>query len=260
MLELIDKGQVTEQHPVPLLFVHGACHGAWCWDDHFLDYFAGRGFRATAVSLRGHGASGSTTPLYRMSMSDYVHDVHTAIETIGTAPVLIGHSMGGFILQHYLGRFDAPAAVLLGSVPPVVGMKNGAKRLWRRHPLIALRSNMFGRSHEVFSRRAREALFSAATPSDVIDATVARLGPESRRALFVDVNFRLPNPGSVSTPLLILGAEEDGSVTVDEVHLTARAYNTEATIFPRMGHNMMQDVGWDTVAEHIGRWLEGRGL
>lgn len=260
MLEIIDKGQVTEQHPVPLLFVHGACHGAWCWDDHFLDYFADRGFRSTALSLRGHGASGSTKPLYRTSILDYVDDVRTAVERIGAAPVLIGHSMGGFILQHYLGSFDAPAAVLLGSVPPVIGMRDGAKRLWRRHPLIALRSNMFGRSKEVFSRRAREALFSADTPDDVIEATVARIGPESRRVVFVDVLFLLPKPERVRTPLLVLGAEEDGSVTVDEVQVTARAYGTTATIFPGMGHNMMQDVGWLSVAELIDKWLCGRGL
>ncbi|MGE2730782.1 hypothetical protein ACQI4F_14965 [Mycolicibacterium vaccae] len=78
--------------------------------------------------------------------------------------------------------------------------------------------------------------------------------------MFVDVIFGLPNPERVSTPLLVLGAEDDGSVTVDEVHLTARAYGTTAMIFPRMGHNMMQDVWWLAVAEHIAGWLGERGL
>jgi pimeloyl-ACP methyl ester carboxylesterase len=57
MLEVIDKGSSTESHPVPLLFVHGGYHAAWCWDENFLDYFVGKGFRAVAVSLRGHGRS-----------------------------------------------------------------------------------------------------------------------------------------------------------------------------------------------------------
>ncbi len=43
MLEVIDKGSCSQAHPVPLLFVHGGWHGAWCWDDHFLDFFAGCG-------------------------------------------------------------------------------------------------------------------------------------------------------------------------------------------------------------------------
>ena len=40
MLEVIDKGQNTPAHPVPTMFLHGAFHGAWYWDDHFLDFFA----------------------------------------------------------------------------------------------------------------------------------------------------------------------------------------------------------------------------
>lgn len=47
MLELIDKGFCSHTHPTPLLFIHGAWHAAWCWDDHFLDFFADWGFRAS---------------------------------------------------------------------------------------------------------------------------------------------------------------------------------------------------------------------
>ena len=57
MLEVIDKGSSTESHPVPLLFVHGTWHAAWCWDEHFLDFFADKGYRAVALSLRGHGVN-----------------------------------------------------------------------------------------------------------------------------------------------------------------------------------------------------------
>jgi hypothetical protein len=46
MLDVIDKGSSSESHPVPLLFVHGGEHAAWCCDEHFLDYFAAKGYRA----------------------------------------------------------------------------------------------------------------------------------------------------------------------------------------------------------------------
>lgn len=72
-MEIIDKGQVTDEHRVPLLFVHGGCHAAWCWDEHFLDYFASQGFRALALSLRGHGGSTSDKPLRKCSVADYVN-------------------------------------------------------------------------------------------------------------------------------------------------------------------------------------------
>ena len=57
MHEVIEKGRSSEAHPTPLLFVHGAAHAAWCWDEYFLDFFADRGYRAVALSLHGHGAS-----------------------------------------------------------------------------------------------------------------------------------------------------------------------------------------------------------
>jgi len=62
-LEIISRqpaashGSRESLHPTPLLFIHGMFHGAWCWDAHFLDYFAGHGFAAYVVSLRGHGNS-----------------------------------------------------------------------------------------------------------------------------------------------------------------------------------------------------------
>ena len=65
------------------------------------------------------------------------------------------------------------------------------------------------------------------------------------------VFLNLPKPDRVSTPLLVLGAECDRSVTPQEVHATARAYRTQAEIFPNMGHDMMLEPGWIAVAQRI---------
>ncbi len=68
--------------------------GAWIWE-HFLGFFAARGYPAYAVSLRGHG--GSEGDLAVASFEDYVDDVETAAKAIGSEPVLVGHSMGGLV-------------------------------------------------------------------------------------------------------------------------------------------------------------------
>ena len=83
MLEVIDKGSSTDSHPVPLLFVHGACIAAWCWDEHFLDFFADKGYRAVALSLRGHGASSLSKPFNSCSIADYADDVHDVVVKFG---------------------------------------------------------------------------------------------------------------------------------------------------------------------------------
>jgi len=63
----------------------------------------------------------------------------------------------------------------------------------------------------------------------------------------------------VTTPMLVLGADHDGFVSVAEVRATARAYQTEPEFFP-MGHNMMLEPGWSDVAGRIHGWLETRNL
>ena len=260
-LEVIDKGVSTEAHPVPLLFLHGGCHAAWCWDEHFLDYFAEHGFRAVAVSYRGHGNSGLDKPLRKCSLDDYLDDARQIAAGLDTAPVLIGHSTGGFLIQKHFEDGDAPAAVLLASAPPQ-GILRGALRVWRHHPWIAMRNNIVGNNHGIFNTPAlaREHLFSPGTPEEIVADCATRVEKDSVRAVFTDMAFRLPKPAAVRAPVLVLGGVEDGTITNDEVHATARAFGTTAELFPGMGHNMMLEPGWRDVADRIRTWLGERGL
>ena len=52
------------------------------------------------------------------SLADYVKAIEAAIAGLDETPVLIGHSMGGYLVQQYLSQGHAPAAVLMASVPP----------------------------------------------------------------------------------------------------------------------------------------------
>jgi len=65
----------------PLLFVHGAWHGAWCWEP-FLDYFAKHGYNGYALSLRGHGKSSNRKNLKLTRIDDYVEDVRQVVKDI----------------------------------------------------------------------------------------------------------------------------------------------------------------------------------
>jgi pimeloyl-ACP methyl ester carboxylesterase len=256
MLEVIDRGSVSESHPVPLLFVHGAWHGAWCWDEHFLGFFADRGYRALALSFRGHGNSGSDKPLRLCSVTDYVEDVTSVAESLPASPVIIGHSMGGLIVQKYLESHDAPAGVLMTSMPPQ-GNLGSALRWIRDHPTHFFRMAVTGKALPYIStpELARERFFCAQTPKPYVLKYAARLQEESSRIGIDCLALKLPRPQRISTPLLVLGADQDGAHTRKEVLATARAYRTRAEFFPDMGHNMMLEPGWSAVAERIDNWL-----
>lgn len=255
MLEVIEKGSCTAEHPVPLLFVHGGWHGAWCWE-HFLDFFADAGYRAVAISLRGHGTSPTAKPLRKVSVADYIEDVRSVADDLGGAPILIGHSLGGFVIQRYLEQHHAPAAVLVGSVPPQ-GVLKMALRVWRRRPSMTMEAWNDPTLLKFLATPAlaREYLFCTDTPEDVVEACRQQAGAESVRAAMTDPMLRRVRTRRVTTPILVLGAEYDGFVSPGEVRATARAYRTEPEFFS-MGHNMMLEPGWPQVAERIREWLQ----
>jgi pimeloyl-ACP methyl ester carboxylesterase len=259
-LEVIDRGVCSKQHPVPLLFVHGAWHAAWCWD-RFLDYFAENGYRALAVSLRGHGSSPSPRHVSGCSLADYVDDVKSVVESLQSTPVLIGHSMGGFVVQKYLEGTDAPAAVLIASAPPQ-GARRFALFLLRRYPWLTVRNLVTRDAAHGFNTPAiaRDLFFSPATPESDVRRYAAMIGNESRRVALDTVKRDALRPERITTSILVMGAALDGCITLEEVHDTARAYGTDAEIFEGIGHNMMLDDGWAMVAERIHSWLGERRL
>ena len=261
MLEVIEKGSVSEVHPVPLLFVHGAWHAAWCWDENFLSFFADKGYRAVALSFRGHGNSPSNKPLRGLSVSDYVEDVNSVADSLPAPPVIIGHSMGGLIVQKYLEKHAAPAGVLMSSIPPQGNLGN-ALRWIRDSPSHFAKMTLTGKALPYINSPvlARHRFFSSHTPEADVRKYAARLQEDSSRIGIDCLLLRLPRPKRVTAPVLVLGADEDGAHTREEILATARAYRTQAEFFPDMGHNMMLEPGWAAVAERIDAWLSSRGL
>ncbi len=255
-LELISRHPPRNEHSAPLLFIHGAMHGAWCWDVHFLGYFAQHGYASYAVNLRGHGTSEGRERLRWTRIRDFVEDVADTVARLPSRPVLIGHSMGGFIIQKYLEDHSAPAAVLLSSPPPA-GLLSAALKTARRHPLVFARVNLTLSLSPLVSTPAltREAFFSEDLPEEELQVYWKQTQDDSFMAYLDMVALGLPKPARVKTPLLVLGAERDGMITLGEIEATARAYNAQAQMIPGVGHDSMLERQWQSVADRILAWL-----
>lgn len=258
LIETLTRSPSTPTHATPLLFIHGMWHGAWCWDEHFLPFFAEHGYRAVALSLRGH--AGSEGKIRGSRIADYVADVGQIAKTFET-PVLIGHSMGGFIVQKYLERRAAPAGVLLATNPPF-GLWPAFGRVLRHDPRIVLKAVFTWNMRPVVETpaRARWGLFSADMPEEQLLKNHAQMNDESFRMFLDLLGLDLAHPQKVKTPLLILGAEKDTVIAPRDVHDTARAYGVKAEIFPNMAHDMMLEKGWKSVADRILNWLKEKGI
>lgn len=258
-LETISRSPSTLTHATPLLFIHGMWHGAWCWDEYFLPFFADAGYRVAALSLRGH--AGSEGKIRGSTIADYISDVERAARSFETPAVLIGHSMGGFIVQKYLETHEAPAGVLLAPNPPF-GLWRAFGRVLAHDPRIVLKAFLTWNLRPVVETpaRVRWAFFSEDFPEEQLRKYQAKMNDESFRMFLDLLGLNLAHPQKVKTPLLVLGAEKDTVIAPRDVHATARAYGVKAEIFPNMAHDMMLEAGWRTVAERILAWLKERGI
>lgn len=257
VLSRAPKGPVRE---TPLLFIHGAYTGAWCWDEFFLRHFAAQGYAVYALSLSGHGASRGRAYLDSFSITDYVNDVAEVVDKLPLPPVLIGHSMGGMVLQKYLERHVAPAVVLMASVPPQ-GLLGSAFGLAFSKPSLMGDLNRIMGGAQPQMDTLRHALFHESIELDRLQRYYHLCQPESHRAIWDMSLFDLPQISRMQLPpMLVLGAEYDVLIPPDQVRMTAYSYGVEARILPGLGHGMMMEADWRLAADPIIEWLADQGL
>jgi len=230
----------------PLLFVPGYAHGAWAFAEKWLEHAAGRGYQAYAMSLRGHGDSGSAP---RTTLRAYAHDVVQVAARLPRQAVLVGHGLGGLAVGQALSRYPARAGVLVapvtgglrtvaaafahnlpGTVPGLVGA-----------PLRLGRRQLFGRELSVAQARAY----------------TNRLGePDAPRVLFQLARQHTPGRPVGDVPVLVVGSPDDRVVPRRSLERVARHYGGAPLLFPGMGHDLMLDARWQEPIDAIIDWLD----
>jgi pimeloyl-ACP methyl ester carboxylesterase len=245
-LELYERQPAVDDGRPPLLFVHGLGHGAWCWEN-WLDAAADAGYPAYAVSLRGHG--GSAGRLRTARLGQYVDDVVATAESLPRPPVLVGHSMGGLVVQRVLARYAARAAVLVASVSAHPAVSSLAA-VARRHPLDALRIIVGG------SLPLRpDYLFHELDPADAHRHT-DRCHGESAVAQYQLILHRPAGRPLGHPPVLVLATPDDRLVPIRALRATAARYGATLQEFPGIGHDLMLDTRWREPFDAMLDWLK----
>jgi pimeloyl-ACP methyl ester carboxylesterase len=240
-----------------VLFLHGSWHGAWCWAENFLDYFSANGIAAYAMSFRGHGESEGRDHLRFTRIRDLVADVAAVVDMLPSPPILIGHSMGGFVAQKYLEGRSLPGMVLVASAPPR-GLMRSFLRLARRDPLAMLKSSLSLSLLPMIANvdRTRALFFSPSMPADQAARYCARLRDGAFFAYLDCLALDFVQTAKISTPALVTGGLLDAVVPPDLVAATARAYGVEPVMFETMAHDMMLEPDWRRLADMILAWVE----
>lgn len=197
----------------PLVFLHGIGGAARLWAPQ-IEHFGARGYDAIAYDLPGYG---NREPLRGpITFEELTDDLDAVLASLGVRrPVLVGHSLGGMIVQTWLRRHpeEARAAVLSGTSPAFGDPKGEFQRKFladRLGPLdqgwtmrdLAPRivATLVGPSPDPAGLALAESCM-AATPSETYRAMMNCLVTFDERGSL----------GRIRVPVLALAAEADAS-------------------------------------------------
>jgi len=251
----------------PLVFVHGAFCGGWAFDK-FREPFEAAGFETHAPNLPHHERGADLEQLALAGLKQYTDSIVTYVHGLSTPPVLIGHSLGGLVVQQAAMHSKIAGLILLapsspwGVMPTTLdehGNQLGLAMLgdyWRR-PIppdySVARSNTLDRLARDEARRI-----------------FARFVPESGRAVreamqwWLDHSMTSSAPVyNIAAPVLGIGGGRDrvnSSSTVLRVIKRFPDGQAHFHEFPEMSHWLVGEPEWPQVAQLALDWLTARGI
>lgn len=245
----------------PIVLIHGAWHGAWCWRNNFQKTFGAAGHPTHALDLRGHGQSPPRRAMRWNSMSDYADDVEAVVATLDQPPVLLGHSMGGQVAQHIAARGVPLAGVVLLASAPAHGVLGSVLTALRMDPVKFAKVNLTLSLGAMVEDRARALRYFV---EDDADATIRKnlidnLGDESYRAFLDMLVLNLPRRPPEGLPGLVVSGADDVLMSVAGQRRLARRWNAAHHILPDTPHNIMMSKKRDQAAAIILDWIKGLG-
>ena len=238
--EVLTRGRPTaDEGRPPVLFVPGLGHGAWVFAEHWLEHTAARGFPAYAMSLRGHGDSGSAPRTLRA----YAHDVVQVAARLPRQAVLVGHGAGALVVAHALAPLPGPGrGAGRAGARRLAGARRRAARQPVRHAARAVRRPLRLRRRQLFGPACRAA--ARGVPG--------RLRPDARGAVAA---ARRAAPSAGRRPAGA-GRGQPGRPGGAAAALGRPAGTAAAPLlFPGMGHDLMLDAGWQEPIDAILDWL-----
>jgi non-heme chloroperoxidase len=250
----------------PVLMIHGAFCGPWSLDG-LKEKFEKAGYAVIAPCLRFHDEKRASAALGTTGLADYAADLEEEIAALGTAPILVGHSMGGLLAQMLAARVKVAALILLApsppwGIPPTTLFEISAAQAMHMQP---------GHWNQVLEPNRDVALAHSLDrlPREMRDEVYDRFVPESGRAMFEVMNWGLDfnhasavETDAVTAPMLFLTGSDDRINPPSTVERIAALYGDRVTVevLDGMGHWLIGEPGWEKLAERALEWLASHKL
>jgi len=250
-----------------IVFIHGMYMTPLCWE-HWVETFQTRGYRCLAPAWPGRDKPIETLrknhpdpELGKLTLSGVVASLAVRIKTLDEKPVLIGHSMGGLVVQLLLQQDLAAAGVAIDSAPPagVFSPKwSFLKSNWPHITPFVSASSPIEMSFERF-----QYAFINTLPLEEQRAAYERyVVPESRgvprQSLdgAARIDFKKPH-----VPLLLIAGSADHIIPASLNQSNYAKYKQSPSVtsfkeFSGRTHFTIGQKGWEEVAGFVIAWLD----
>ncbi len=259
----------------PVVFVHGLWLLAGSWHQ-WAQMYQAAGYAPVCADWPGDPATPQEARAHPQAMAgasitQILAHLENLVRQLDRAPILVGHSMGGLLVQMLAARVGAVATVAISPAP-----FRGVLPL----PVSALRSALPVLGNPLNIHRAVQltpAQFRYGFANTLSEAEASRLYaefhvPAPGRPLFqaglANLNpwteARLPRQAENRGPLLIIGVEKDHTVpaAVSRAAYRIQRRNPAETRYlsvPDAGHSLVIDSGWQAVARKALAFIDRHG-
>lgn len=250
-----------------LYFIHGMWSTPAIWDG-LRARFEAAGHATFSPALPYHTnrrAEGPPPGLAALGLQDYVDYLVDDVSRLPAPPVIVGHSLGGFLAQAVAARVQPAGVVLLS---PAATAKTSApgiapvKTLW---PILS-KWGWWKQATMLDAEAARWGIFNE-VPTDIATAEIDALVWDSGRVLAdLSAPWAVRNGAAtvdyarLTMPALIVTGTEDRITPSGIARATARAWAGPVDYheLAGVGHWLFHERVADRVGGLIGEWLAAR--
>ncbi len=249
-----------------IVFIHGMFLNPKCWEK-WEQFFKTRGFDCVAPAWPLHtGEPAALRQNIPAGLGEL--DLKTITEAMRTVvrqydnPILIGHSLGGLIVQILVNEGLASVGVPICSVAPnkMMSLDWGLLR-----NVLEITNPLKGNDPVPMDADGFFQNFGNTMPREASDVAFEQYATHESRNVLRDI---MTDAGKIDidrahVPLLFISAEKDEIIPTELCEKNAKAYpeesgQTEFKEFKKRGHFICGQQGWEEVADYIDAWLEGR--
>lgn len=223
---------VTATTPRHVVLVHGAWgRGTPAWWEQATRAFISRGFTVHTPTLRHHelDRDEGAAHIAGLSLLDYADDLVEVCGALDSPPLVVGHSLGGLLVQLVASRVPTAGVVAVAPAPAagIFAFYPSMIRLFGRHflrpvapwrrPLMPTLAGFATVGQHQLPEHVRELFDDAVAESGRAYCEVSFAYLDWSHAATVDFH-------AITTPVLVIGAEQDRAVHRRIPRATARRY------------------------------------